>query len=199
LKNTFGHRRATDISQTHKQYFYGHFASEFNYFVKLITMDIIWIIVGALLLLIGLAGSILPALPGPPVALVGLGLLKFHSTAAPEVTWTLLIWLGVFVGLVTVLDYYLPIWGTKKFGGTAWGQWGSTIGLLLGIFVPVLGPVTFILGPFFGAVIGELMGGQDMNKALKSGWGSFIGFLGGTLAKILLCAVMIFFFINVLI
>ena len=101
-------------------------------------MDIIWIIIGATLILIGIIGSILPALPGTPIAYAGLLALKLHSTASSQLTNSILLWLAFFVIIITILDYYLPIWGTQKFGGSKWGKWGSTIGLILGVFTPVL-------------------------------------------------------------
>ena len=162
-------------------------------------MDIIWIIVGAILILIGIIGSILPALPGTPIAYVGLLSLKLHSTAGGNLNNSLLLWLAFFVLIITVLDYYMPIWGTKKFGGSAWGKWGSTIGLIVGIFTPLLGPLSFLLGPFIGAFIGELLGGNNRDVALRSALGSFIGFVGGTLGKVFMCFVLLFFFIKVLI
>ena len=161
-------------------------------------MDWVWVISGALLILIGIVGSVLPALPGPPISLLGLGLLKFHSRVAPELGWALLGWLIFFTILVTLIDYLLPIWGTKIFGGTRAGKIGSTIGLLGGLFIPVLGPLTFLFGPLIGAVIGELVGGSNLALAIKSGFGSFLGFLGGTLMKLMLCLVILYFFIQIL-
>jgi uncharacterized protein YqgC (DUF456 family) len=161
-------------------------------------VDWVWLLLGALLILIGLAGAVIPALPGPPLSLLGLGLLKFHSTAGPQLSWELLGWLIFFTVLVTVLDYLLPVWGTKIFGGTRAGKIGSTIGLIGGLFVPVLGPLTFLFGPLIGAVIGELIGGSDFRLAVKSGFGSFLGFLGGAFIKLLLCLVILYYFIKVL-
>ncbi|MBP7511626.1 MAG: DUF456 domain-containing protein [Bacteroidia bacterium] len=162
-------------------------------------MDIIWIIIGATLILIGIIGSILPALPGTPIAYAGLLALKLHSTASSQLTNSILLWLAFFVIIITILDYYLPIWGTQKFGGSKWGKWGSTIGLILGVFTPVFGPLSFLIGPFLGAFIGEIAAGNNKEMALKSAWGSFIGFIGGTLGKVLMCLVLLFFFIKVLI
>lgn len=161
-------------------------------------MDIVLIVLGCILLFVGFAGSVLPAIPGPPVAFIGLLLLKFHSTASAELSWHVVFWLGAFTTIITIIDIYMPVWGTKKFGGSNWGKWGSTIGLIFGLFAPVLGPLTFLLGPFAGAVIGELLGGNTMDKALKSGWGSFLGFLAGTFAKLLVCTVLLIYFIKTL-
>ena len=96
----------------------------------------------------------------------------------------MLIWLGVIVIAVTVLDYFLPIWGTKKFGGTDAGKRGSIIGLILAFIFPILGPLTILVGPFAGAIVGELISGQDNQTAFKSGIGSFLGFVGGVVLKL---------------
>ena len=94
--------------------------------------------------------------------------------------------------IVTVLDYIIPVWGTKKFGGTRAGVIGSTLGLIFGlIFFP---PIGIIIGPFAGAVIGEMIQKDDFNNALKSGIGSFIGFLLGTGMKLVVSSIMIYYF-----
>ena len=107
-------------------------------------MDILWMIVGSLFVLVGFIGCFLPVLPGPPLAYVGLLIQQLRSTPA-FTTKQLLIWL-VVVAAVTILDYWIPIYGTKNFGGTKSGVWGATIGLLAGFF---LGPLGIIIGPFF--------------------------------------------------
>jgi hypothetical protein len=97
------------------------------------------------------------------------------------VTW------GVVVVAVTILDYYIPIWGTKKFGGSKYGMWGCTIGFILAFW---MGPWGVIIGPFLGALIGELLAKKTQQQALRAAFGAFLGFLGGSLLKIGVCAVM---------
>ncbi len=155
-------------------------------------MDIILIIIGSLLIIVGLIGCFLPVLPGPPVSYTALILLQLTSKK-PFSTNELLI-LGAITVAVTVLDYLVPIWGTKKFGGTKKGVWGSTIGLILGlIFFP---PFGIIIGPFVGALVGELIGGKDSNFALKSALGSFLGFVLGTLLKLITSGVIAWYFVK---
>ena len=101
-------------------------------------MDVLLIILVILALLVGIIGCIIPALPGPPIAYLSLVALRFHESAIPD-NKTML-WYGVAVAIITVLDYYLPIWGTKKFGGTNAGKRGSIVGLILGLIFPILGP-----------------------------------------------------------
>ena len=148
-------------------------------------MDIFLLIIGFLIVLTGILGSILPILPGPFASWVGLLLL--YLTKAIPIDWTVLgITLGVAI-MVSIIDYVLPILGTKKFGGSNYGIYGSMIGLVFGIF---FGPLGIIVGPFLGAFIGELIKDhKDAKKALKAAVGSFIGFLSSTLLKLAVCFV----------
>jgi len=148
-------------------------------------MDTLWIILGSLLMLAGLAGCILPFLPGPPLAFAAL-LLQQLREPVPFST-KFLIWWAVIAAVVTLLDYVIPAYGTRKFGGTKYGVWGSVIGLVIGLFVPPLG---LIIGPFVGAFIGEMMASSNSQVALRAAVGSFLGFLVGTLLKLVVCAVM---------
>jgi len=146
-------------------------------------MDILLIILGILCLIAGLAGCILPMIPGPPVAYTGLLLLHLTDNAQFS-TMQLLLWLAAVV-LVQILDYFVPMLGSKYSGGSRWGTRGCLIGSIIGLFFM---PWGIILGPFLGAFIGELMGGSNANRALKSGLGSLLGFLLGTVAKCVMCA-----------
>ncbi len=159
-------------------------------------MDIMLIILGVLILLIGFIGCIIPALPGPPIAYFSLVALHFHSAVAKHPTSSVLLWYAVAVIVVTILDYFLPIWGTKKFGGTNAGKRGSILGLFAGIFFPIFGPLTLIIGPFAGAVVGELISGQNQKTAVNSGIGSFLGFVGGALLKLGIVGVISYEFIR---
>jgi uncharacterized protein YqgC (DUF456 family) len=87
-----------------------------------------------------------------------------------------------------VLDYYVPIWGTKKFGGSKWGAYGSAIGLIAGLF---LGPCGIFIGAFAGAFVGEFLNDKNPNRALKAAFGSFIGLMAGMAVKVILCLVML--------
>lgn len=146
-------------------------------------MDILLIILGAIAILLGVLGSIIPALPGPPFSWLGILLLDFSSKA--DFSLVFLVTTGVLMVAITLLDLYIPTWGTKKFGGTRAGVVGSTVGLLVGLFFSPFGLVSVILGPFFGAFIGELLVAKnDVNKALKSATGSLFGFLIGTGLKL---------------
>ncbi len=151
-----------------------------------IVMDVLLIILSILCLLVGLAGCIVPALPGPPLSYVGLLLLHFTDVVEFS-TAQLLIWLVVVV-VIQLLDYFVPMLGTKYFGGTKWGSRGCIIGTVIGLFFM---PWGILLGPFLGAFIGELLGGGKAWHALKSGFGSLVGFLIGTVLKCVVCGYFI--------
>ena len=144
-------------------------------------MDILLLILGFLFMLIGILGSFLPALPGPPVSWVGLFLL-YLTKAIPD-DWMLLgITLAIAI-IVFALDYIIPAVGTKKFGGTRAGMIGTLIGLLIALMFPIFGIFGIIIWPFVGALVGELINKADSKTALKAAFGSFIGFLTGTFLK----------------
>lgn len=132
-------------------------------------MDILLIILGILCLLTGLAGCFLPVLPGPPVSYAGLLLLHFtdkiHFSTTHLILWALL------VIIVQVLDYVTPMLGTKYSGGGKWGNWGCVIGTIAGLFV--FPPWGVLIGPFAGAVIGELLGERSLVEAFKAGGRGF--------------------------
>lgn len=148
-------------------------------------MEIFLLIIAGLCMLVGIIGCIVPGLPGVPIAYAGLWIAQI--TDRVDFSWqTLLIW-GIVTVIATVLDYVIPAWGTKQFGGTKYGVWGSIIGVFVGLFFGALG---VILGPLVGAILGELIGGKEVAEALKAGWGSFIGLLFGTILKLICCGLM---------
>lgn len=154
-------------------------------------MDTLLITLGIVLLLAGLAGAVLPVLPGPPLSF--LALVVLHFTSRQPFTTDFLIFWGIVAVVVTVLDYWVPVYGTKKFGGTKRGATGSAIGLVIGI--AFIGPLGTLIGPFLGAFIGELTTGSDSRVALRAAIGSFLGLLAGTVMKIIFGVVMISLFV----
>ncbi len=145
-------------------------------------MEYFLLVVGFSLMLLGIVGSILPALPGPPVSWAGILLLYFCPGIETNY-WLLSITLVIAV-VIGILDYVIPAKGTKYFGGSSYGIWGTNIGLVIGIFAPI--PFGFLIGPFVGALIGELIyNSSEGKRALKAATGSFLGFLAGTFMKVL--------------
>ena len=173
----------------------------------IIYMDIVLIIVAFLFLLAGLLGSVVPAIPGPPLGFAGLLLLQFsgHGGFSSAFLW---LW-AVIVAAVTVMDNFLPAWMTKRFGGSRLAVIGSVIGIIAGMFV--FPPIGILTGPFLGALAGELINSRiqagrgeinsdeaEANKAgnvksLKVALGAFLAFIVGTGAKLIIGALMIFY------
>ncbi|WP_304142709.1 DUF456 domain-containing protein [Mesoflavibacter zeaxanthinifaciens] len=155
-------------------------------------MDIFLTIIGFAFILLGLVGSILPILPGPPLSWIGL-LFLFMTDAVPNDTSFLIITLIVAL-LIFALDYIIPAIGTKRFGGSRSGMIGTTLGLIIGLVAPI--PFGIIIGPFVGAYLGELSNKADSKTALKAAFGSFLGFVTGTFLKFIVAIVYMGFFIS---
>lgn len=154
-------------------------------------MDIALIILGIICLITGLAGCILPMLPGPPVAYAALILL--HLTDRVQLSTTeLLVGAGLVIA-VQVLDYIIPMLGTKYTGGGKWANRGTLIGTIVGMFFL---PWGIVIGPFVGAFAGATKDGMDNTQALKASFGSLLGFLFGTVLKFVLCGYFIWVFVR---
>lgn len=154
-------------------------------------MDIILISFGIVLLIGGLAGCVLPFIPGPPLSFLALLLLQFTSNP-PFSEDFLLLW-AFIAAAVTILDYWVPVYGTKKMGGTKAGVRGSALGLIAGLlFFPPLG---LIIGPFVGALLGELIAGLELSRAIRPAIGSFLGFLTGMIMKLSVSAILSYHFV----
>jgi uncharacterized protein YqgC (DUF456 family) len=149
-------------------------------------MDIFLLIIGFLFILLGIAGAILPILPGPLTS--WFGLLVLHLTAIIPINYTFLgITLAVAI-LIWLLDYIIPAIGTKHFGGSTYGVYGTTIGLLIGLLSPI--PFGILIGAFLGAFIGELLYDRsDTARALKASIGSIIGLITSATLKFIVALV----------
>lgn len=155
-------------------------------------MDILLSILAIICVLVGVVGCIVPILPGPPIAFVGLLLANWTSYTDFSTEW-LVLW-GAITAAVTIIDYYLPVWFTKKLGGSKQATRGATIGLIAGMFFMPLG---VILGPFIGAFIGEMFHNREDNaKAFKVAFGSFIAFISGTGMKLVAAGMMAFYVVK---
>lgn len=144
-------------------------------------MDIALSVAAFLLSIAGIIGCIVPALPGVVLSYAGLLCAYFTSYSHMSAT-ALWIWLAVTVA-VSVADYFLPAWMTRRFGGSRAGAIGATVGVFAGFFI--FPPVGILLGPFVGAVVGELLNDRgDVPKAVLVGFGSFLSFIVGTGLKV---------------
>ncbi len=158
-------------------------------------MDILLAFLGFFFVCLGIIGSFLPILPGPITSWIGLFLL--HLTKAIPQDWTFLgVTLAIAV-LIFFLDYFIPAMGTKRFGGTKYGVYGTTIGLIIGLLSPI--PFGILIGAFCGALIGELIyDSNDTNRAIKASFGAFLGFLASVTIKFSISSVYFVLFIMTL-
>ena len=153
-------------------------------------MEIVLIIISFLLVILGIVGSFIPIIPSPISG--WLGLLILHQASFLEAQYYFLAITFTIAISVFILDYFIPSIGAKKFGGSNAGVIGSTIGLVIGIFL--FGPIGILFGSFFGALIGELtVNINNMRIALLAAIGTLIGYLGGVLLKL---SVSLFFLVE---
>jgi uncharacterized protein YqgC (DUF456 family) len=150
-------------------------------------MDIILIVIAALFMLLGILGSFLPVLPGPITSWVGL--LIIHFTDAIPMNTTFLVVTFIIAACIWILDYIIPAIGTKRFGGSKYGMIGTTLGLIIGLLSPIPGGI--IIGPFVGALAGELINKNNSKVAIKAAFGSFIGFITSTFLKFIVAIVFL--------
>jgi uncharacterized protein YqgC (DUF456 family) len=156
-------------------------------------MDILLLLLGLFFIILGIIGSFIPVLPGPITSWIGL--LLIHLTNVIPYNWTFILTTFTIALFVYILDYIIPALGTKKFGGSKYGIIGTTIGLIVGLIF--LGPFGIIIGPFIGALTGELIyDNQNSNRALKAAFGSLIGFLFSTGLKFIVSIIYAGLFIS---
>jgi uncharacterized protein YqgC (DUF456 family) len=156
-------------------------------------MSIVLIVFAFLFLIVGILGSVIPVIPGPPLSYLGLLLLQWSGFG--EFSSAFLIVWAVITAAVTIMDYFLPSWLTKRFGGSRKAVIGSVLGLVLGMIF--LSPYGIIIGPFLGALAGEVINNKTANnnagfdKALKVAFGAFLAFIVGTGAKLFISISML--------
>lgn len=146
-------------------------------------MDLFLIIISSLLIILGMAGSFMPILPGPLTSWFGLFIFNLIPTA--EIESTILVITFIIAIIIFILDNLIPIYGSKYFGATKYGIIGASTGLVVGILSPI--PFGILIGPILGALIGELIFNNDLKKSIKSSIGVLIGFLASSLIKFVTC------------
>ncbi len=154
-------------------------------------IDILFYVLAGILILIGLAGTILPMLPGVPIVFVGMLLAAWAGHFEEISGWTVL-FLGLLAALALLLDFIAGLLGAKRVGASAMALWGTMIGTIVGMFFGIAG---LLLGPFIGAVAGELLSGNSITRSTHVGIASWIGLLFGTLAKLALSFTMLGVFV----
>jgi uncharacterized protein len=153
---------------------------------------LLWALVG-LLIIVGLAGTILPALPGVPLVFCGL-LLAAYIGNFEIIGWKTLTILGVLTALAMVADFVATLLGAKRAGASKLALVGAAIGSLLGVFSGLWGLLIF---PFIGAVAGEYIARQKLDHASRVGFATWLGMMIGVLAKLAIALTMIGVFIAV--
>jgi hypothetical protein len=146
-----------------------------------------YFILAGILILVGLAGAVVPVLPGVPLVFGGMLLAAWADHFQHIGTFTLIL-LGILAALALLVDFLAGMLGAKRVGASPRALWGASIGMLVGFFFGLPG---LLLGPFLGAVAGELSAGGKLDRAARVGLGTWIGLLFGTLAKLALCFTML--------
>lgn len=150
-------------------------------------LQLVWYALAAMLIVVGLVGTILPILPGVPLVFGGMLLAAWADSFAHVGTRTLVV-LGLLTVLTLIVDFVAGILGAKKVGASRHAVIGAVLGTVIGIFFGLPG---LLLGPFFGALIGELVAGGTLRKATGVGVGAWLGFLVGAVLKLAICFAML--------
>lgn len=146
-------------------------------------MELALIILAFVCALLAIVGSVLPALPGAPVAYLALWLGRWSGYV--ELSDRYMIIMAVVTAIVFAADYFLPALITKKMGGSKAASWGALIGMIVGILFT---PIGMILGMLLGAFVGQMMSDNSgAQRSAKAALGAFIGFLVGSGIKLILC------------
>ena len=152
-----------------------------------LLIDIMLWLVAALLIIVGLAGLVLPAMPGPPILLGGLVTAAWIEDFTYVGLGTLTL-LAILAALTYAIDFIAGALGASRFGASPRAAWGAVIGGLLGI---MLGPIGILVGPFFGALLGEISMQRSLKEASRAGLGATIGLVVGTALKLALAFAML--------
>ena len=153
---------------------------------------LLWII-GALLTVIGLAGLLLPVLPGAPLLFLGLLCAAWAENFRYVGLWTLLLF-AAMAGLTYVVEFFSSILGAKMYGGSRRAMAGAAIGGIVGLFFGIPG---ILLGPFVGAVLGELSLQRTLDQASRAGFGTVVGMAVGVAGKLAIGIAMVGLFVLV--
>ena len=158
-------------------------------------MDILLWIIAAALVIIGLVGTVLPALPGAMLIVAGLVVGAWADNFTKVSVWTLVV-IGVIGAASYLVDFAAAALGAKKFGASPRAMVGAGLGTLLGLFLGLPG---IIIGPFLGAIIGELTVHRDLAKVGKAGLAAWVGFVAGMAVKVGIAFLMIAIFLSALV
>jgi uncharacterized protein len=150
-------------------------------------MDIALYVLAALLIVGGMAGAVLPTLPGIPMIFGGIWLAAAVDHYRHLGMWWLLV-IGVLGSVGVIVDFIASVLGARRVGASRLALWGASLGTLIGMFFGVPG---LLLGPFVGALLGELASGNSVLRSTHVGVGTWLGLLFGTLLKLVISFVMV--------
>jgi uncharacterized protein len=155
-------------------------------------MEVFWWLFAIVVMALGLIGTVIPILPGTTIILAAAIVHRVAMGQDRSLGWSALITMVLLTLLTYAVDVAAGSLGAKRFGATKWGLIGATAGALLGLFFGLFG---LFVGPVIGAIAGELIGGKEVMKAGRAGWGTFIGGLAGVIAKLFIGLIMIVIFL----
>lgn len=150
-------------------------------------LHLLWYVLAAILIVVGFVGTVLPALPGVPLVFVGMLVAAWADGFQHVGFWTLIV-LGVLALIAVAIDFLAGLAGAKRVGASRLALFGAAVGTIVGIF---FGTPGLLLGPFAGALIGELVAGATLDRATHVGIGAWIGFLLGAVLKLAVCFTML--------
>ena len=158
-------------------------------------MEILWWFITIVLFAVGLIGSVLPVLPGTTIILAAAIIHRIVLGPEKSIGWLTITVLVALTLATYAVDVFAGYFGAKRFGATKWGTLGAIAGAVVGLFFGIIG---LFIGPVIGAIVGEFFAGKRMIDAGRAGWGSFLGNLGGMIAKLIIALAMItIFLVNV--
>jgi uncharacterized protein YqgC (DUF456 family) len=158
-------------------------------------VELFWWFLTIVLFAVGLIGTIVPVIPGTTIILAAAIIHRLMLGAGKSIGWRTILVLVLLTLLSYAFDFLGSYYGAKYFGATKWGALGAILGMLVGLFFGIIG---LFAGPVIGAVAGEFIAGKRMIDAGWAGWGSLLGNLGATIAKLMIALTMIsIFLVNV--
>ena len=155
-------------------------------------MEAFWWLFAIVLMALGLIGTVIPIVPGTTIILAAAVVHRLVLGADRSLGWSALIAMLALTLLTCAIDAAAGYVGAKRFGATKWGLIGGAAGALIGLFFGLFG---LFVGPVIGAIAGELIGGKEITRAGRAGWGTFLGGLAGVVAKLFIGLIMIVIFL----
>lgn len=151
--------------------------------------------IGLLMAVLAVVGSVIPVIPGPPLGFAALLVISFAKSWEPFSSWFLIATGGLTL-LVSILDYLLPAEGARRYGASRFGVIGAILGMAVGFLV--MPPLGIVLGALLGAVAGELLANKGGREAMRAGWGVFLGFVVSAAIRLSFSLAMLFFCVKAL-